>query len=119
MARTSNATSSKIIADICVDIVFFPFWWYSLGLIKIAKSLAGFVADKGKSLGLLVWIKNIFVPMYGQRDIAGEIISFFIRLVQIIFRTIFFIFWLALALILFCLWFLAPIVIVYMITLQF
>jgi len=115
----SSPTFSGIFLNILKDIFFFPFWWYSFGLIKIAKGLAVFVANKGKSLGLLVWIKNIFVPMYGQRDWQGKIISFFIRLVQIIFRTIFFAFWLALALILFCLWFLTPIVIVYMIVLQF
>jgi hypothetical protein len=115
----SSPSFSGILLDILKDIFFFPFWWYSFGLIKIAKSLAAFVANKGKSLGLLVWIKNIFVPMYGQRDWQGKIISFCIRLVQIIFRTIFFVFWVVLALILFFAWFLTPIVIVYMIALQF
>lgn len=110
---------SGIFIDIIKDIVFFPFWWYSFGLIKTTKKLAGFVADKEKSLGLAVWIKNIFVPMYGQRDIQGKIISFFIRLIQIIFRLVFLIFWVAIALLLFWLWVLVPVFIIYMIFLQF
>lgn len=118
MTKNSNLTLTKIFADILKDIVFFPFWWYSIGLVKTVKKLAGFVADKEKSLALLVWIKNLFVPMYGQRDIQGFIISFFIRLVQIIFRSIILLFWIAIALILFWIWVLAPILIIYMIVWQ-
>jgi len=107
MTKSSNITLAKIFTDILTDIVFFPFWWYSFGLVKVIKNLARFVADKEKSLGLLVWIKNIFVPMYGQRDIQGKIISFFIRLIQIVFRSLILIFWLAVAIVGFWLWFLA------------
>ena len=57
--------------------------------------------------------------MYGQRDIQGKIISFFVRLSQIIFRGIIMIFWIIIALAAFWFWFLAPIVIVYMIIYQF
>ncbi|MDD5527830.1 MAG: hypothetical protein PHO56_02520 [Patescibacteria group bacterium] len=119
MLKNSNITLSKIFADIFKDIVFFPFWWYSLGLAKIVKGLAGFVAGKEKSLALIVWIKNIFVPMYGQRDIQGAIISFFVRLIQIIFRSLILLFWVIIALIIFWLWLLSPILIIYMIVLQF
>ncbi len=118
MSKSSNLTLSRIFSAIIIDIVFFPFWWYSFGLVKIIKNLANFVADREKSLALLVWVKNIFVPMYGQRDIQGAIISFFIRLVQIIFRTVIMIFWIAVALLAFWIWFLVPILIIYMIVWQ-
>jgi len=42
----------------------------------------------------MVWIKNIFTPMYGQTDWQGKLISFFMRLFQIIFRGIVMTFWL-------------------------
>jgi len=119
MFKSSSATFTRIFVDIAIDILFFPFWWYSFGSIKVAKRLAIFVAEKEKSLALFVWVKNIFVPMYGQRDWQGATISFFVRLVQIIFRTIFLIFWIAIALAAFWLWVIAPILIVYMIILQF
>jgi hypothetical protein len=119
MAKSANITGSGIFSDILRDIVFFPIWWYSIGLIKACKKLAIFVAEKEKSLGLLVWIKNIFVPMYGQRDFQGKLISFFIRLVQIFFRSLILLVWVVLALIGFWIWFLSPIIIVYMLFLQF
>ncbi|HTX87274.1 MAG TPA: hypothetical protein VMC41_04400 [Candidatus Nanoarchaeia archaeon] len=118
MAKSSTITLSGIFTDLGKDIIFFPFWWYSIGLAKTVKNLAGFVADKEKSLALFIWIKNIFVPMYGQRDIQGAIISFFIRLVQIIFRGIILLFWIIVALAAFWIWFLAPILIIYMIVWQ-
>jgi hypothetical protein len=119
MAQSSNPTLTGILLDIIIDIVFFPFWWYSVGLIKTAKKLAEFVMDKERSLALFVWIKNIFVPMYGQRDIQGFLISFFVRLVQIIFRGLILLFWMAAALIAFCLWIIFPALVVYMIYMQF
>jgi hypothetical protein len=114
----SNLTLTKIFTDILIDIVFFPFWWYSFGLLKTAKKLIYFVADKEKSLALTVWIKNIFTPMYGQRDIQGFLISFFVRLAQIIFRSFILIFWVIVALIGFWLWLIIPALVIYQIIRQ-
>jgi hypothetical protein len=61
-----------------------------------------------KRLNLLVWIKNIFVPMYGQRDITGVLVSIFMRLVQIIFRSVAYIFILVSGLIALALWLILP-----------
>lgn len=80
--------------------------------------MAIFVMDKQRSLALFVWIKNIFVPMYGQRDIQGFLISFFVRLVQIIFRSLILILWIIIALIAFWLWIIFPVLVVYMIVAQ-
>ncbi len=45
------------------------------------------IAGVQEFLGIDIWIKNLFKPMYGQNDIAGKIISFFMRIFQIIFRS--------------------------------
>jgi hypothetical protein len=118
MAKKNNPTLLGIFTDIIADIFFFPIWWYSFGLIKTVKNLAGFVADKEKSLALFVWVKNIFVPMYGQRDIQGMVISFFVRLVQIIVRVVILAFWIIVALVGFWIWVALPILIIYMIIWQ-
>jgi hypothetical protein len=118
MAKSANLTLTKILSDIFIDIVFFPFWWYSFGLIGVVKKLADFVMDKERSLALFVWMKNIFVPMYGQRDVQGFLISFFIRLAQIIFRSLILIFWLIIALAAFWLWLIFPALVIYMIVAQ-
>jgi len=117
---TNNAAlySAKILAEIGRDIIFFPLWWYSVGLVMIGKKLLFFLSDRQKSLGLLVWIKNIHRPMYQQYDWQGMLISFFMRLVMIIMKSIAMLFWTLIALALFLAWIILPIYIVYEIIFQ-
>ena len=98
----------QIIAELVWDVLYFPVWWYSRGLLNLIKSLLNFLADKQKSLALIVWLKNIFRPMYGQYDWQGMLISFFMRLVQIIFRSLILLFWLILVLAVMAFWLLLP-----------
>ena len=113
MNKTSNLTLGNVLLNVLIDIIFFPFWWYSFGLFKTVKKIFNFVADQEKSLAFFVWVKNLFVPMYGQRDMVGRLISFFIRLSQIVFRGIFLLFWILIALLLFWLWVLLPLILAY------
>lgn len=76
----------KILARVIWDFLYFPIWWYSAGLIKTLRGVGIFYREQEASLNFFVWLKNIFVPMYGQYDLAGRLVSFFIRLVQIIYR---------------------------------
>lgn len=76
----------KILVRIIWDFLYFPIWWYSAGFINVLKGVGHFYQQQEASLSFLVWLKNLFVPMYGQHDTIGRLISFFIRLVQIIFR---------------------------------
>ncbi|MDI3496237.1 MAG: hypothetical protein PWQ35_258 [Patescibacteria group bacterium] len=100
---------SQIVFKIISDIVIFPIWWYSLGLVEMIKKGWHFLHQREKALGFSIWLKNIFVPMYGQYDWAGRIISFFVRLVQVIFRGLVLIFWLILYVISIILWLAGPI----------
>jgi len=88
MKHNSVTYSGEILGRIIWDFLYFPLWWYSAGLIKTVRGVVVFWRAQEASLGFLIWLKNIFVPMYGQRDLAGRVISFLIRLVQIIFRGI-------------------------------
>lgn len=116
MKHNSLTYTGKILAKIIWDFLYFPLWWYSAGLVKTASGVIDFYRSQEASLGFFVWLRNIFVPMYGEHDITGRLISFLIRLVQIIYRGIvmliviflgllFFAFYLALPLlILFAIW---------------
>ncbi|MDD5290837.1 MAG: hypothetical protein PHZ04_01855 [Patescibacteria group bacterium] len=108
----------KIVLDLLRDIIYFPAWWYGRGLKQVAIGLKNFLVNKERSLALFVWIKNIFRPMYAQYDWAGILISFFVRLFQIIVRGIFMLFWLALALLILGLWLVLPILAIYEIIFQ-
>ena len=86
MKHNSITYTGKILATIVWDFLYFPLWWYSAGLLKTARGVLNFYRGQEASLGFLVWAQNLFVPMYGQNDMAGRLVSFFIRLVQIIYR---------------------------------
>lgn len=69
-------------------ILGLPFWWYGRGLRATAQIFLDSVRRMYKSLALDVWIKNLFIPMYGDTSFVGRSISFVIRLVMIVVRTI-------------------------------
>ncbi len=98
----------KSSTHIVVDVFYFPVWWYSRGIIKTSLWIKDLVVQKEKSLALLVWIQNIFTPMYGQRDIIGFLISIFMRVIQIIFRSLVMVFWLVVAAGIFLFWIVLP-----------
>lgn len=98
----------KTIKDIVGDFFYFPLWWYSVGLMNYAASCIIFFRNRGKKLSFSIWVKNIFVPMYGQNDWQGKFISFFVRLINIIFRGTVMIFWLTLIIISFLIWIFLP-----------
>ncbi|HZJ41638.1 MAG TPA: hypothetical protein VFD51_01320 [Patescibacteria group bacterium] len=101
--------SSQIILKTIIEILYFPIWWYSLGLIETINKGWRFWLERERSLGFRIWVKNIFVPMYGQNDWAGRLISFFIRLVQIVFRALILLFWLAIYIAIILIWLSFPI----------
>lgn len=107
--------SSKLflISSIIFTFLYFPLWWYSLGFFNFLKRIYFFWLERAYALGVWVWLKNIFVPMYGQSDTAGRLISFGIRVVQIIFRTIVLFLWLFLCLLLIFLWLAMPLLILW------
>ena len=118
MTSNSILYSSKILGKIVRDIIYFPLWWYTEGLITIGKKLLIFLQNRQKSLALLIWIKNIHRPMYRQYDWQGMFISFFMRVIQIIIRSMIMIFWLIIALIIFFSWIILPIFVIYEIIFQ-
>ena len=62
-------------------------------------------------------MNNLFTPMYGQYDWQGRIISFFVRLFQLIFRLIGFGVFFILILVLPILWLAFPVLVIYQIIL--
>lgn len=110
--------SAKVFGEIGWDILYFPIWWYTRGLVYFASSLLTFLKNREKSLALMVWVKNIFTPMYAQRDWQGRLISIFMRIVEIIIRSIIMLFWLVVAVVSFLFWLVLPLLAIYEIFFQ-
>ena len=109
----------QILTELFTDIILFPVWWYSRGFWQWGKTLFKFLKKRQKGIGLMVWAKNIFRPMYGQTDWQGKLISFFVRLAQIIIRGIVMLFWVLFVLFCFLLWPILPLFVIYEIIFQF
>lgn len=110
--------STKIILQILVEIIYFPVWWYSVGFVRCTRVLILFFLSREEALGFRVWVINIFVPMYGQQDFAGRIISFIMRLVQIIFRGLFLVLWASFLFLILSLWLSFPLMLIMAILFQ-
>jgi len=84
----AHQASGSILFETISDVVRFPLWWYSHGLVRTLRFAGDFVFGYERSLGVSIWMKNIFVPMFGQYDWQSRIISVFMRVVNIVGRSI-------------------------------
>jgi len=108
----SFEASFRIVRDLTLDFLYFPIWWYSTGLLERVSGTSDLIVGTARSLQIMVWIKNIFVPMYGAYDWQSRLISVFMRSVQIVGRVIALLFWIAIAFALFALYVFGPIALV-------
>lgn len=109
----------SLVWDIAGNVIYFPVWWYTRGLIRVAVFLFKFVGGMEMRLAVRVWIVNIFRPMYAVSDIPGRIISFLMRIFMIIIRSIGLIGCAIAALIVFAVYIAWPVFLAIMIVLQF
>lgn len=87
MEGAKSGGSAGILWEFGGDVLRFPAWWYGKGLFSATKYALEFIRSYARTLGVLVWIKNIFTPMFGRYDWQGRIISVFMRLVNIVGRS--------------------------------
>ena len=97
-----------------LDIALFPIWWYTGGLIRVLKGLVHNLADANMVLAPGLWIRNLFVPMYGQRDIGGRVMSIFMRLVNVIARFVALVVWMVILFVVLLCWIVLPAFLLYM-----
>jgi hypothetical protein len=77
-------TLTAVAFDLLASVVHWPLWWYTRGLAHAAGWVQRSFSYYAQSTAIGVWMKNLFVPMFGQRDWQSRIISFFMRLAMII-----------------------------------
>lgn len=97
-------TIQFIAVDVVGDIVYWPVWWYTRGLKKLILYIYNEVAYFENRIGLKMWLKNLFKPMYGQYDWQGRLISFFMRLVVLVYKLVKFILWIFILFIILFIW---------------
>lgn len=73
---------------VLLDFMTFPWWWYGSGFRRVLAWAGRTLRGWEHAVGLRLWAKNLFVPMFGQTDWQGRFISFGLRLVILIGRTL-------------------------------
>lgn len=101
-----------MVVDLAGGLVSAPLFWYGRGAGDAARYCKRLIVAQAARGGVGVWLRNLFVPMFGQRDAIGIIISFFVRLFQIIIRGVALVLWSVLVGFLFLAYLAAPIAIV-------
>jgi len=104
----------RMLLELLWDIVYFPIWWYSDGARRALLFCVALVRDVNAMLAPGLWLKNIFVPMFGQSDFQGRLVSFMMRFFNFIFRSIGLFIWLFLVVVLFFIWILLPMFVIFM-----
>ena len=102
-----------VVVDLIGDVLYWPIWWFTKGLFKTARGSLNSIINQERQLGLSIWMRNIFTPMFGQYDIEGRIISFFARLIQIIVRSTILLVWTVLVILFFIVWLVLPFIVLY------
>lgn len=88
MQSRVGAVARLVFVDLLGSIAWFPVWWYSTGMMKVLHSVRDTLNYRVRSYAFAIWIKNFFVPMYGQYDIAGRLVSVLMRFVVLVGRSI-------------------------------
>ena len=115
---TLITTIKYLATDIILDIITFPAWWYSQGLITAAKRFVRHLKTGLQFTGLKVWILSIFKPMFNDTSLQGRLVSVVMRFIFLILKTIIFSVWLIISTIIFLLWLALPPFVIYMIIQQ-
>jgi len=79
------------IVDVLGSVLYFPVWWYTEGFFEIVNWVKRGLSYRWRAYSFSVWMKNFLVPMYGQYDFAGRVVSVFMRFIVLIGRGIAFI----------------------------
>lgn len=78
----------RLALEFVFDVLLFPVWWYTQGALTVLKTCAEAVKNANLSMAPVLWLQNLFVPMYGQYDWQGRLMSVFMRLANVVIRSI-------------------------------
>lgn len=102
-----------VVWDVFMEIVRMPVWWYTGGLMRVARSLLESFREVERRESLTVWAKHLFVPMYGMNDWQSRAVSFFVRVVMLFWKLFVVLVWSSILLVLLLAWFAIPPVVVW------
>lgn len=115
---TATRASVFILRELIGEVLYFPVWWYSRGLVITARALTRrwYTALYQSSLPIL--FKTMGRPMYGDYTRSGRIISFFFRVILVVWKLFWLALWTVIELIALLAWVAGPILATAMLVMQ-
>lgn len=114
MISKAGAVARYVFLDLVGSVIHFPFWWYVTGFFGVLHWVGRSLSFHWRSYGIPLWVKNFFVPMYGQYDFAGRLTSVFMRFFVLLFRLMSFFILSGLYLLAIVAWLAAPLVTIFL-----
>jgi hypothetical protein len=108
-----------ILQRIVLDTLYFPVWWYTRGFWNVIKWAGESLKDVERMAALRIWLKAMFKPMFQDYTREGRIVSFFMRVILLIFKLLMVGVWALILLSLVCLWLGLPVVLMILIVESF
>ena len=108
-----------ILQRFILDILYFPLWWYTRGFTRTIKFALRSVADAERQIALGIWLKAMFKPMFQDYTWEGRMVSFFMRIMLLIFKIVMFGAWVIGAILIIIAWTAIPIIAVWLLWLAF
>ncbi|MBT4542117.1 MAG: hypothetical protein HN726_00220 [Candidatus Magasanikbacteria bacterium] len=99
----------RMAIEFILDILYFPLWWFTGGIRFILGYCRNLLASANAWLVPGLWARYIFVPMFGQYDWQGRIVSFFVRFMNVVIRSFLMLLWLFVQAIIVMIWIAFPI----------
>lgn len=98
----------RAILSFFIELFYFPLWWYTGGAVFMFQTGRRLITAGAEILSPGLWWRYLFVPMYGQYNWQGRIMSFLVRLVQGVVRGAIFLVWMGVVGVLILAWFMVP-----------
>lgn len=106
------ASGKYFFIELVGDVLYFPLWWYSAGFRQLLVALGHSARSTERYLALGLLARSLFLPMFGQYDREGRIISFFMRLAILFGRSVYMLGLLAIDFLLIIVWMGLPVLVV-------
>lgn len=108
MASLAGRATKFLIHELILEILHFPVWWYSEGLVLAWRRLERQWMAGVDRTGIRFLLINMGKPMYSDYTRSGRIISFFFRIFLLGWALITMGLWSFVVLVIFAIWITAP-----------
>lgn len=115
---TASRATTFILRELVGELLYFPVWWYSRGLVLTSRALTRRWMRLLNQLSIPILLRNMGKPMYGDYTRSGRVISFFFRIFLVVTKCVWLGVWTVIELIALAAWVAGPVVAVAMLAMQ-